>query len=170
MKIKNKYAKMLMFTSLFNKFNDSDELVDIDGSTYQKLTELNNEPIYIDAFQELIDKYDFDGDGIISVIDINIPGWVWMGNINSSDPKYNVSNKTYNWKSLDINNDNDIDTLDNINLTNLIKSKINKYFASTLEFSYNEQLNDIKLYYRNHNYTWPTLEQVEYFKNNGTWE
>ena len=184
MKIKNKYEKMLKFAFLFDKFNDANDMVDINKNdyTYQALMELNESPIiqtetvtetvteYVDSLQEIIDKYDFDGDGKISIIDLNIVVWIFTGIIDSSDPKYNSTNGTYNGKSLDLNNDDDAgDIADAVKLANIIKAKLAPYLTGNFEFDYQEQLNDIKSYYRNHNYTWPTLEQIEYFKTNGTW-
>lgn len=61
--------------------------------------------------QELLDKYDFDGDGVISSIDIHIPAMAILGDLNG-DPLYNKNNQTYKGKSLDINSDGKTDILD----------------------------------------------------------
>lgn len=171
MQIKKKYRNMLMFASLFDKFNDGNEIVEIteNDSEYRALTDFN-ENNTVDSLQEFVDKYDFDGDGKVSIIDMWIPTWIWTGNIKSTDPKYDAINKTYNGKSLDIDNDNTVDTFDSHKIQSSIKLKMNQYFGGTINFDYQDQLNDIKSYYSNNNYTWPTLEQIAYFEKNGTWE
>lgn len=79
-----------------------------------KLNELKNLKAAYESViskQELLDKYDFDGDGVISAIDINLPSMAILGYLND-DPLYNKNNQTYKGKTLDINGDGTADILD----------------------------------------------------------
>ena len=148
------------------------ELIDWVKTTFKELKQgiaNNGEYNPYNSLQELVNKCDFDGDGIVSIIDYQIITWIITGVITSEDPKYDSINKTYNGVSLDINGDGDADIADGITFTNIIRNELNKYFNIEYEYNYNDLENNIKSYYRNHNYTWPTLEQVEYFKNNNNW-
>lgn len=61
--------------------------------------------------QELLDRYDFDCDGIISIIDSYIPVMGILGRLDG-DPLYDENKQTYNGKSLDMNNDGLVNVAD----------------------------------------------------------
>ena len=76
----------------------NDRLVDLKD---QKRYMFGNDNLYVNM-ESLLNKYDFDGDGIISIIDY----YIWYGfNNNDSfvidNPKYNSNSKTFNGKSLE---------------------------------------------------------------------
>ena len=76
----------------------NDHLVDLKD---QKRYMFGNDNLYVNM-ESLLNKYDFDGDGVISIIDY----YIWYGfNNNDSfvidNPKYNNKSKTFNGKSLE---------------------------------------------------------------------
>lgn len=173
MQIKRKYTNLLYFIKLFDKFKDGEDLVEINNSDaeiiYNTIDEMHQENEF--GLEKLALKYDYDGDGKLSIIDTSIPMLVYLGVINSNDPKYDAENKTYNGKSLDVNNDNDVVSVaDSIKLNTLLLNEIKQYIDCSSPINdygnSNECTNYIKRYYRNNNYTWPTLEQLETASNN----
>lgn len=163
MKIQKKYASLLNFINIFNKFKNSDEYVDVTEEQYNVIDTAMN------PLKNLVENYDYDGDGIVSLIDASIPMYVSLGVINSNDPKYDEQHKTYNGKSIDVNNDNDIDVSDAGKIMLSVKNELNQYVDISGLNNYNnsQSANDfIKSYYINHNYTFPTLQQLEAAENN----
>jgi hypothetical protein len=74
--------------------------------------------------KELLDKYDFDCDGVISCIDIYIPVMAVLGTL-KGNALYNEAKQTYNGKSLDLTGDGNVMVNDYINAANVMLKEIN---------------------------------------------
>ena len=124
MLIKKKYYNMLLFASLFDKFSDGDDEIEIqdDNNIAIKYNEIKN-----GTLDDIVNKYDYDGDGIISFIDKEIIPGIIMGRITSeNDSLYDAENLTYNGKQINFDNDNEIDSADLIGYTNNVILELEK--------------------------------------------
>ena len=77
----------------------------------------------ISKIEELIEKlssdcegnnilqYDYDEDGVVSIIDITIIVMAIIGKLDN-DERYDAENLTFNGKPLDLNNDGNLDVID----------------------------------------------------------
>ena len=105
-----------------------------------------------DELSKFAKKYDFDGDGIITINDYNIIIKCINNQLND-DPKYDQVNHTYNGKSLNISGDTDNNNNPIINVTdhvafvnrvseiiNMIKEEIGQYIDVNITF--NDIFND----------------------------
>ena len=166
MTIKKKYAQLVNFINLFKKFNDAESSVEVTDAEYNTLLEMlsdfginiggdsDNNPI-----QEFIDKYDYDDDGVVTSNDYNIPVFITHGIITANDPKYDAVNRTYNGKSVDLNDDGHVDLTDSIIWAN----KKNEFMQSfSRDWKHASEMYDwYSNYYTTHNYTWPTIEEAD---------
>ena len=107
--------------------------------------------------KEIIDKYDFDCDGIFSVIDFVVVTLVSLGVINYTDPLYDKNKMTYNGKSLDINEDGKVNITDQVNVINELLQNISSEINLV---RYENDINWIRNFYTE-NHRLPTLEEVE---------
>lgn len=93
--------------------NKLDELKDLKASYESTISK-----------KELLDKYDFDCDGVISCIDIYIIAMAVLGTL-KGNALYNESKQTYNGKSLDVKGDGDVAVGDMVNAANVMLKEIN---------------------------------------------
>ena len=154
MQVKKKYKNLLLFYQLFDKFEDKNELVEVSEQEYQIVNKL------INPIQDFIDKYDFDGDGVVTYNDIKFGMYNAVGKLKNDDPKLDKENNMYNGKSLDVNNDGDADISDSVNLTNKYLALI-KSFTRNWEDKTETMCNWYIDYYNSHNYAWPTIEEAD---------
>ena len=132
----------------------------------------------ISKIEELIEKlssdcegnnilqYDYDEDGVVSIIDNTIMVMAITGKLDN-DERYDAENLTFNGKSLDLNNDGNLDIIDVQTLSYLRNEEIAKLDAITS--SYDSPGFSVKDYienYYNTNGDFPTLEQVKEIYNN----
>ena len=132
----------------------------------------------ISKIEELIEKlssdcegnnilqYDYDEDGVVSIIDITIIVMAIIGKLDN-DERYDAENLTFNGKPLDLNNDGNLDVIDIQTLVHLRNEEIEKLDAVTS--SYDSPGFSVKDYienYYNTNGDFPTLEQVKETYNN----
>ena len=180
MKLKNKYLNIVKFIKVYDQFKNADEEIDVnensnlyndivDLKTYLDEKNITPQKTLEDCLQELVDKYDYDNDGIISIIDVLIISNSILGTLDN-DSKYDSIMKTYNGKSLDINEDDTVDVADIRSFNIKVFNKLKNYINVKLDDDINNIKDEIVNYYSNHNYTWPTLEQLDYYKKNGVWE
>lgn len=122
MLIKKKYYNMLLFASLFDKFSDSDDEIEIqdDNNIAIKYNEIKN-----GSLDDIINKYDYDGDGIISFIDLEIIPEIILKVITSeNDSLYDAENLTYNGKRINFDDDDKILVSDVIGYANNVIWKL----------------------------------------------
>lgn len=122
---------------------------------------------------QLLAKYDYDGDGVISVIDlIMIPHIIASDISEENDTLYNATNKTYNGKSLDIVKDGEVSITDGVGFANRILDFLNNCIDAKISEPYNngeiisDQIFDLAMSMRqtdgNGKYTtWPTIQEVK---------
>ena len=137
-----------------------------------KNKEANYENLFVFDKKAFLDKYDFDCDGIVSIIDLNVISMHILHDLDN-DPLYDSENKTYNGKSLDINNDNDTSVADCVNFVNMIVKdcfNLNSFVDVRINFKQsNSQLAaDIIHGFYQINHRLPTLEEfnTEYDSQN----
>lgn len=173
MLIKKKYYNMLLFASLFDKFSDGDEEIEIqnDNNIAIKYNEIKN-----GSLDDIVNKYDYDGDGIISFIDKEIiPGIILKEITSENDSLYDAENLTYNGKQINFDNDDKIIVSDFVGWENNViwklKNKImfdNLYVPTIDDIDRNQAaslLFELALSLRqkdeNGKYTtWPTLTEL----------
>lgn len=122
---------------------------------------------------QLLAKYDYDGDGVISVIDINMIPHIILTDISEeNDTLYNATNKTYNGKSLDIVKDGKISITDGVEFIDKIFDFLNNCIDAKIYEPYNngeiisDQIFNLAMSMRqtdgNGKYTtWPTIQEVK---------
>ena len=153
-----------------------------------KLNYVNNEIQKYDSIsvdvKDLVDKYDYDNDGVISTIDLSILPLIYFEVITESDPLFDKDNLTYNGKLIDLNKDGSVGLLDILEYKNamisiikfldLSQDFIKKHYKDILETN-NETDYDYlaieKFYQRNNRL--PSLieldEYLMYYKQHNTW-
>ena len=117
--------------------------------------------------ETLLQKYDYDCDGIISQIDYRILADAILNRNNSS--YYNSQNKTFNGKSLDLNKDNNIDVSDFTGFAHAVLDYLgNSVPIDLVEVSFFDYTKDgfngtnwIKNYCNSHNGEYPTLDELK---------
>ena len=171
------------------KIKLQDQLVKINQNVQLEIEQIDSqissletiENLQKSSLEELVNKYDYDLDGIISVIDVAIcmkviSTYALNMELMSNDPKFNKDNLTYNGKSLDIQKDDSVEISDAVVYINSIqpKSILDKYmdiaydsfdtncnlYYNTYNKNANDVINKIQKFYDDNNYTWPTLEQL----------
>lgn len=136
----------------------------------EKIAEYNQSIVNVEeelnVLEDIVHKYDYDGDGIVSSIDFCIINLAIVHGL-KNDPKYDAENKTYNGKSLDINIDNDFDIVDVTTMVDIL-GMASKYLDVTLNIKHEKETNNFIRSYYNNNNCWPTLEQVHEYDNSIT--
>ena len=129
----------------------------------------NGETPYMD-YQSLLDKYDFDCDGKISIIDFNILfGSLYGSAFVTQNKAYDANNKTFNGKSLDITKDGNITIMDIVNFIDVLTTDLHNILDCQLityrnENGYND-LDTIEYYWNSYGRI-PTLEEVKNYNPN----
>lgn len=123
----------------------------------------------IDELTLLNDDYilrqDFDGDGVVSIIDLKILADAIQ--FKNHSPLYNSQDKTYNGKSLNINDDSSVNITD---IMSFVSSTFN-WIESNVPIDIKVQLNPytktgfnpdswIESYCNSHNGQYPTLTEL----------
>ena len=130
----------------------------------------NGETPYMD-YQSLLDKYDFDCDGKISIIDFNILfGSLYGSAFVTQNRAYDANNKTFNGKSLDITKDGNITITDIVNFIDVLTTDLHNILDCQLITYRNDNgYNDLDTieYYWNMYGRIPTLEEVKHYNSNG---
>ena len=128
-----------------------------------------NETPYMD-YQSLLDKYDFDCDGKISIIDFNILfGSLYGLAFVTQNKAYNVNNKTFNGKSLDITKDGNITITDIVNFIDVLTTDLHNILdCQLITYRNDNDYNDLDTieYYWNTYGRIPTLEEVKNYNPN----
>ena len=102
-----------------------------------------------------IELYDFNNDGEITVVEFAILTNAILDALKDDDPNYDKNNKTYNGKSLDINNDGTIDTADLIELIDIISDN-----GGIESIEFRNKMNSVIDYYDTYG-SWPTRNQIK---------
>ena len=158
----------LRINNLINELNSAQAL--LTNLQTVKNQETSYENLFVFDKQAFLDKYDFDCDGIVSIIDLNVISLHVLGYL-INDPLYNSENVTYNGKSLDINNDNEADVADAIAFVNLIIKdcfNLNSFVDVNIKFKQSNSdlaAEIIKQFYST-NHRLPTLEEFNTEYNN----
>ena len=133
--------------------NTTGDLLDVINKQQEQIYVIASAMVALQGGNYNLDYLDFDGDGIVSIIDYTIVKQAAVGSLNN-DPKYDNTNLTYNGKSLDINGDGTVDISDCIAVANMINDQYKGTYIANIETK-------IYKYYKKHNYTWPTLSYVK---------
>ena len=157
-----------------NEYNKKIEYCQSVISKYtEKIAEYNQSIVNVEeelnVLEDIVYKYDYDGDGIVSIIDLCIINLALVHALRN-DPKYDDENKTYNGKSLDIfndDNDNMVDIMDVTKMSDILGMASN-YLDVTLNIKHSKEVNNFISSYYNNNNCWPTLEQVHDYDNSIT--
>lgn len=162
------------------EIENDNPIVYIYENLFKEIPEKENEDV-----KKLLNRFDFDNDGIISIVDLLIVNIIVMNvfikntDMFTNDTLMNLDNKTYNGKSFDFDNDGTIDTADYIfvtyNLNNYIHSFID--FNVSFEDSFDQYENGVSIrqklvtnFYKSNN-RFPTLDEYkqlrsDYISNN----